>query len=53
MRSNCALYVDVGYLLAAAAARVTGTSLRNGIHVDFRPMVVALIGQAELRRLPG
>ncbi len=47
MRSNCALYVDAGYLLAAAATRVTGTSLRNGIIVEFRPMVEALIEQAE------
>jgi uncharacterized LabA/DUF88 family protein len=47
MRSNCALYVDVGYLLTAAATRVSGTSLRNGINVEFRPMVEALIGQAE------
>lgn len=46
MRSNCALYVDVGYLLASAATRVTGTSLRNGIHVEFGPMVEALIEQA-------
>lgn len=53
MRSNCALYVDVGYLLAAAATRVTGTSLRNGIHVEFRPMVEALIQQAqEISGLP-
>ena len=25
------MYVDVGYLLAAAGTRITGTSLRNGI----------------------
>ena len=47
MRSNCALYVDAGYLLASAATRVTGTSLRNGIHVEYRPLVEALIRQAE------
>ena len=47
MRSNCALYVDAGYLLAAAATRVTGTSLRNGINVEFGPVIEALIMQAE------
>ena len=47
MRSNCALYVDAGYLLAAAATRVTGTSLRNGINVEFGPMIQGLIEQAE------
>jgi len=49
MRSTCALYVDAGYLLASAATRVTGTSLRNGIHVEFRPLIEALIAQAEAR----
>ncbi|WP_308124177.1 NYN domain-containing protein [Mycolicibacterium xanthum] len=39
--------MDAGYLLAAAATRVTGTSLRNGIHVEFRPMIEALIEQAQ------
>lgn len=47
MRSHCALYVDVGYLLASSATRVTGTSFRNGIHVDFRGLVGELIEQAE------
>lgn len=47
MRSHCSLYVDVGYLLASAATRVTGTSLRNGIHVDYGPLIEALIEQAE------
>ena len=47
MRSNCSLYVDAGYLLASAATRVTGTSLRNGIHVEFPRLVGGLIEQAE------
>lgn len=47
MRSNCALYVDAGYLLASAATRVTGTSLRNGIHVEFQALVKALVDHAE------
>lgn len=47
MRSNCALYVDAGYLLASAATRVTGTSLRNGIYVEFKPLIESLVQQAE------
>ncbi len=47
MRSNCSLYVDAGYLLASAATRVSGTSLRNGVHVEYRPLVEGLIRQAE------
>src|SRR5690625_7510359 len=47
MRSHCSLYVDVGYLLASAATRVTGTSLRNGIHVDYGPLIEGLIEQTE------
>ncbi|WP_281173653.1 hypothetical protein [Actinokineospora inagensis] len=34
MRSRCVVYVDAGYLLAAAATRATGTSLRSGIVTD-------------------
>jgi uncharacterized LabA/DUF88 family protein len=49
MRSTCSLYVDAGYLLASAATRVTGTSLRNGVHVDFGPLVASLIADAEQR----
>jgi uncharacterized LabA/DUF88 family protein len=47
MRSNSAIYVDAGYLLASAATRVTGTSLRNGIHVEFPKLVRALLEQTE------
>lgn len=53
MRSTSAVYVDAGYLLAAAATRVTGTSLRNGIHVNHDKLVAAMIEQAEsLTALP-
>ena len=41
------MYVDAGYLLASAATRVSGTSLRNGVHVEYRPLVEGLIRQAE------
>jgi uncharacterized LabA/DUF88 family protein len=45
--------VDVGYLLSAIAVRVTGTSLRNGIQVDYEPLIDALVQQAEaLSELP-
>jgi len=47
MRSYCAIYVDVGYLLASAATRVTGTSLRRGVTVDHRALIEGLIQQAE------
>lgn len=46
MRSQCAIYVDAGYLLAAAATRVTGTSLRSAVDVDHATLVTALIDQA-------
>lgn len=53
MRPRCSLYVDVGYLLSATAVRVTGTSLRNGIQVDYEPLIDALVQQAEaLSELP-
>jgi len=47
MRSHCALYVDVGYLLAASATRVTGTSLRSGVVVSYPDLVTRLVAAAE------
>lgn len=47
MRSCCAVYVDVGYLLAAAATRVTGSSLRRGVQTDYATLITALATQAE------
>lgn len=53
MRSRCSLYVDVGYLLSSAAVRVTGTSLRSGIHIAYAPLIDALVQQAQhLSELP-
>lgn len=49
MRSTCSLYVDAGYLLASAATRVTRTSLRSSIHVNYDALVAALISEAEER----
>lgn len=47
MRSHCALYVDAGYLLASAATRVAGSSLRGSINVDHGRLVQGLVAQAE------
>lgn len=47
MRSHFAIYVDVGYLLAAAATRVTGTSLRRGVQVEHPELIRSLISRAE------
>ncbi|MFF0542185.1 NYN domain-containing protein [Nocardia thailandica] len=53
MRSTCAVYVDAGYLLASAATRVTGTSLRNGVHVDFPDLIKEILRAAhDLSGLP-
>lgn len=47
LRSQCSLYVDAGYLLAAAATRVTGTSLRSGVEVEHERLISSMIEQAE------
>ncbi len=47
MRPHCAVFVDVGYLLSAAATLVTGTSLRRAVHVDMAGLIRGLISQAE------
>jgi uncharacterized LabA/DUF88 family protein len=47
MRSQCAFYVDAGYLLASMATRLTGTSLRSAIKVDFEELIAALTKRAE------
>lgn len=49
VRSTCSLYVDAGYLLAAAATRVAGTSLRSSIHIEYRALIESLIAEAEER----
>ncbi len=47
MRSHCSVFVDVGYLLAASATRVTGTSLRGGVVISYPDLVSGIITQAE------
>lgn len=47
MRNSCSVYVDVGYLLAAAATRVTGTSLRGGVVISYPDLIAGIIAQAE------
>jgi uncharacterized LabA/DUF88 family protein len=49
MRSHSALYVDAGYLIAASATRLTGSSLRRGVSVDYAQIVEALIELVEER----
>jgi uncharacterized LabA/DUF88 family protein len=47
VRSYCAIYVDVGYLISAAATRVTGTSLRGGVDIDYPVLIDNLIREVE------
>lgn len=47
MRSYYSLYVDAGYLIAAASTRVTGTSLRSATEVDVPGLLSALTQQVE------
>jgi uncharacterized LabA/DUF88 family protein len=47
MRSYCSLYVDAGYLMAAASTRVTGTSLRSATEMDVPGLLAALTDQVE------
>ncbi|QHC57117.1 NYN domain-containing protein [Rathayibacter tanaceti] len=49
VRSRSALYVDAGYLIAAAATRVTGSSIRRGISVDYTVLLADLIALVEQR----
>ncbi|MFT4157652.1 MAG: NYN domain-containing protein, partial [Microbacterium sp.] len=43
----CAVFVDAGYLLASAATRTTGSSLRSGIVVDYRKLIRSIIAESE------
>lgn len=47
VRSHSALYVDAGYLLAAAATRQTGSSLRRGVTVNHADLISKLITHVE------
>lgn len=47
MRSHSALYIDAGYLLAAAATRITGSSLRRGVRVEYAALLAALAAHVE------
>jgi len=42
MRSYCAVYIDAGYLFAAAATKVTGTSLRSSVNVDHEMLITKI-----------
>ena len=47
MPARCSVFIDAGYLLASAATRVTGTSLRSGIHVEYGKLIDGIREQAE------
>ncbi|TFC26593.1 NYN domain-containing protein [Cryobacterium sp. TMT1-3] len=47
MRSHSGLYIDAGYLIAAAATRLTGSSLRRGVDVDYAHLLADLIRLVE------
>lgn len=49
MRSQSAVFVDAGYLIAATATRLTGSSLRRGVKVDYGTLISELIASVELR----
>lgn len=45
MRSYCGVYVDAGYLTAAASLRLTGTSYRAATEMDVASLVTAVVEQ--------
>jgi len=47
MRSQSAIFIDAGYLIAGAATSLTGSSLRRGVSVDYEQLVTALIALVE------
>ena len=47
MRAYCSLFVDAGYLMAAASTRLTGTSLRSATDVDVPGLLEDLSAQVE------
>ncbi len=49
LRSHSALYIDAGYLIAAAATRLTGSSFRHSVDVDYGRLLNDLIGLVEKR----
>jgi hypothetical protein len=46
VRSYCGVYVDAGYLTAAASVRLTGTSYRAATQVDVAGLLAAIAAQA-------
>lgn len=45
MRSYCGVYVDAGYLYAAASVRLTGTSYRAATEMDVAALLDAIVEQ--------
>jgi hypothetical protein len=47
MTAYCSLFVDAGYLMAAASTRVTGTSLRGATDMDVAGLLADLTEQVQ------
>ncbi|MGQ0466736.1 MAG: NYN domain-containing protein [Sporichthyaceae bacterium] len=47
MTAYCSLFVDAGYLMAAASTRVTGASLRGATDVDVAGLLADLANQVQ------
>lgn len=47
MPSRCAIFVDAGYLIASAATRLTGSSFRKGVNVDYAKLITSLTACVE------
>lgn len=47
MTAYCSLFVDAGYLMAAASTRVTGTSLRGATEMDVAGLLADLTEQVQ------
>ena len=47
MTAYCSLFVDAGYLMAAASTRVTGTSLRGATDMDVAGLLADLAEQVQ------
>jgi hypothetical protein len=48
MRAYCSLFVDAGYLMAAASTRVTGTSLRSATDMDVPGLLEDVAAQVQV-----
>lgn len=47
LRSTAVVYVDAGYLIAASASKVAGTSLRQAVDIDFPSLLSGVMQTVE------